>query len=356
MTQRPLITTRFDGSSTAEDVIAGVDLHGLRAVVTGASSGIGAGARPGCWRPRAPMSPSPSAIPGRRVADRIAASARGSPGLPWRPSTWLTRTARPVSRGTRTARCTCWSTTPAWSRVAERTKKAELQFATNHLGHFALAWALHNALAQGAQDRGTARIVRSAPPPTCAPRLTSMTSTSNAGLTTRRPRTPSRRPRTRCSPSRRPCSGAPRASRRTRSIPEGSRPGCNGTSRSGSANRLTRKPRRLHLQDHRARCGDHPGGGRRSGARANRGALPRRLPRGLHRAQRRGPVRPSPWRQGVGTSTRTTHARLDGVPQDAQPVIVPTNTSLWFRAGGAVVGGRITQREHRRYHRRPPRS
>src|ERR1700743_1884358 len=42
MTQRPLITTRFDGSSTAEQVIAGVDLHGVRAVVTGASSGIGA--------------------------------------------------------------------------------------------------------------------------------------------------------------------------------------------------------------------------------------------------------------------------------------------------------------------------
>jgi hypothetical protein len=42
MIQRPLIITRFDGLSTAEEVIAGVDLHGLRAVVTGASSGIGA--------------------------------------------------------------------------------------------------------------------------------------------------------------------------------------------------------------------------------------------------------------------------------------------------------------------------
>jgi NAD(P)-dependent dehydrogenase (short-subunit alcohol dehydrogenase family) len=35
----------------------------------------------------------------------------------------------------------------------------ELQFATNHLGHFALAWALHDALARGARDRGAARIV-----------------------------------------------------------------------------------------------------------------------------------------------------------------------------------------------------
>ncbi|MDQ2827924.1 MAG: oxidoreductase, partial [Chloroflexota bacterium] len=36
-----LITTRFDATSTAEDVVAGLDLTGVRAIVTGASSGIG---------------------------------------------------------------------------------------------------------------------------------------------------------------------------------------------------------------------------------------------------------------------------------------------------------------------------
>ena len=42
----------------------------------------------------------------------------------------------------------------------ERTEEGwELQFATNHLGHFALAWALHGALALGARDRDAARIV-----------------------------------------------------------------------------------------------------------------------------------------------------------------------------------------------------
>ncbi|WP_305783989.1 SDR family NAD(P)-dependent oxidoreductase [Symbioplanes lichenis] len=35
----------------------------------------------------------------------------------------------------------------------------ELQFATNHLGHFALALGLHGALATGASGRGEARIV-----------------------------------------------------------------------------------------------------------------------------------------------------------------------------------------------------
>jgi len=38
----PLITTRFDATSTGDDVVRGVDLHGRQAVVTGGSSGLGA--------------------------------------------------------------------------------------------------------------------------------------------------------------------------------------------------------------------------------------------------------------------------------------------------------------------------
>lgn len=42
----------------------------------------------------------------------------------------------------------------------ERTPEGwELHFATNHLGHFALATGLHQALARGAAERGGARIV-----------------------------------------------------------------------------------------------------------------------------------------------------------------------------------------------------
>jgi len=40
-THDSLITTKFNASSTAQDVVAGLDLGPLRAIVTGASSGIG---------------------------------------------------------------------------------------------------------------------------------------------------------------------------------------------------------------------------------------------------------------------------------------------------------------------------
>src|SRR3984957_10424408 len=160
MTQRPLITTRFDGASTAEEVIAGVDLHGLRAVVTGASSGIGAETARVLATAGADVTLAVrDTTAGARVADRIAASA-GEP----RAAVAAIDLAAPES-AVRFARD--WDgPLPLLVNNAglvtgglERTKEGwELQFATNHLGHFALAWALHDALAQGARDRGSARI------------------------------------------------------------------------------------------------------------------------------------------------------------------------------------------------------
>lgn len=161
MAERPLITTPFNGSSTAEDVIDGVDLHGVRAIVTGASSGLGIETARVLTLAGAGVTLAVrDTAAGARVADDIAAST-GQPrpsvaalDLADRESTdrfirdWggplhlLVNNAGLVTAG------------------LERTKEGwELQFATNHLGHFALAHGLHRALARGASDRGSARIV-----------------------------------------------------------------------------------------------------------------------------------------------------------------------------------------------------
>lgn len=161
MTQRPLITTRFDGSSTAEEVIAGTDLRGLRAVVTGASSGIGAETARVLATAGADVTLAVrDTTAGRRVADGISASAGGP-----RPAVAAIDLADPVgvarfARGWDGPLHLLVNNAGLVTGGLERTRAGwELQFATNHLGHFALAWALHDALARGARDRGAARIV-----------------------------------------------------------------------------------------------------------------------------------------------------------------------------------------------------
>ncbi|HSZ41157.1 MAG TPA: SDR family NAD(P)-dependent oxidoreductase [Trebonia sp.] len=161
MAQHPLITTRFDGSSTAEEVIDGVDLRGVRAMVTGASSGIGTETARVLAAAGADVTLAVrDTAAGARVADRIAASTGES-----RPAVAAIDLADPGSVA-RFARD--WdgplhllvNNAGLVTAGLQRTEEGwELQFATNHLGHFALAWTLHGALAQGARERRTARIV-----------------------------------------------------------------------------------------------------------------------------------------------------------------------------------------------------
>jgi NAD(P)-dependent dehydrogenase (short-subunit alcohol dehydrogenase family) len=157
----PLITTRFDATSTADDVVAGVDLSGVRAVVTGASSGLGretarslAGA--GAEVTLAVRNVDAGAATAADIAKstgrdnvRVAALDLADQGAvssftqSWDgPLHLLVNNAGVITAGL--------------SRTAEGW---ELQFATNHLGHFALSLGLHRALAAGAAERGEARIV-----------------------------------------------------------------------------------------------------------------------------------------------------------------------------------------------------
>jgi NAD(P)-dependent dehydrogenase (short-subunit alcohol dehydrogenase family) len=155
------ICTPFSATSTAEEVIAGHDLSGVRAIVTGASSGLGAEtARVLIGAGAAVVLAVRNLAAGEAVAASIATSTRRSA-----PEVRALNLSDPVS----VARfADAWE--PAVHLLVnnagvvtgglERNALGwELQLATNHLGHFALATGLHGALARGARERDGARIV-----------------------------------------------------------------------------------------------------------------------------------------------------------------------------------------------------
>ena len=152
------ITTPFGAESTAADVAAGVDLGGKRAVVTGAASGIGVETARALAGAGAAVT-----VAVRKTADgeRVAADIRSTTG----------REDVAVAPLELTDQASIDAFAAAWDgpldilvnnagvmaiqQLTRTDRGRELQFATNHLGHFALALALRDALA--AADR--ARIV-----------------------------------------------------------------------------------------------------------------------------------------------------------------------------------------------------
>jgi NAD(P)-dependent dehydrogenase (short-subunit alcohol dehydrogenase family) len=144
------ITTPFGAESTAAEVVEGIDLSGKRAIVTGAASGIGVETA------RALAGAGAAVTMGvRRTADgeEVAAEIRSSTGNDQ-------VTVEPLEL---TDRATIDALTDGWEGPLDilvnnagvmaiqeltRTDRGyEMQFATNHLGHFALAVGLHEALA-----------------------------------------------------------------------------------------------------------------------------------------------------------------------------------------------------------------
>ena len=157
----PLITTRFDATSTADDVVADMDLTSVRAVVTGGSSGIGLETARSLARAGAEVTLAVrDTTAGEKAAEEIRKSA-SSAGVRIAALDLSDRTAvasfvqgwhGPLHLLINNAGVI----TPALARTAEGW---ELQFATNYLGHFALSLGLHDALAAAAAERGQARIV-----------------------------------------------------------------------------------------------------------------------------------------------------------------------------------------------------
>ncbi|MET8614888.1 SDR family NAD(P)-dependent oxidoreductase [Streptomyces misionensis] len=151
------ITTPFGFSSTAAEVSEGIDLTGRRAVVTGASSGLGAEtARALAARGAAVTLAVRDVTAGKRVAEDITESTGNQ-----EVNVAHLDLADPASV---TAFVAAWrgplhvlvNNAGVMACPERYTEQGwEWQFATNHLGHFALATGLHEALAAA----GDARVV-----------------------------------------------------------------------------------------------------------------------------------------------------------------------------------------------------
>lgn len=149
------ISTPFTADTTAAEVIAGVDLSGKRAIVTGGSSGIGTETARALASAGAEVTLAVRDIEaGTRVAGNIIAATRNTNVLVERldlsdqrsVAAFVTRWSGPLDILVNNAGIMA---TPEL-----RTKEGwELQFATNHLGHFALTTELHDALQAAGQSR-----------------------------------------------------------------------------------------------------------------------------------------------------------------------------------------------------------
>lgn len=153
-----LFRTPFDRHSTASEVIDGVDLSGKRAVITGATSGIGVETARALASAGAEIT---LAVRRPDAGEQVAADLR-------------TRTGNEAIHVARVDLADLGSVnafTAAWAgplhilvnnagimmlpELERGTGGHEQQFATNYLAHFALALGLHSALA----DAGGARMV-----------------------------------------------------------------------------------------------------------------------------------------------------------------------------------------------------
>ncbi|HEX4249094.1 MAG TPA: SDR family NAD(P)-dependent oxidoreductase [Pseudonocardia sp.] len=155
------ITTPFRFESTAAEVAEGIDLSGRRAIVTGGASGIGvetARALAGAGAEVTLAVRNPDA--GAPVAADITAST-GNPGVHVAPLDLADRASiAAFVAGWRGPLHVLVNNAGVMACPETHTREGwELQFATNHLGHFALATGLHRALAAGAAATGEARVV-----------------------------------------------------------------------------------------------------------------------------------------------------------------------------------------------------
>ncbi|MFF1735917.1 SDR family NAD(P)-dependent oxidoreductase [Streptomyces sp. NPDC058247] len=148
----PQTPRTFGATTTAAEVIDGVDLHGRRAVVTGASSGIGVETTRALAAAGADVT-----LAVRNTDAGAAVAARLEAELPPGSGKLTVGQLDLADRSTVAAFVAAWNGpldilvnnagVMAPPEIARTVDGREWQFAVNHLGHFALAAGLHPALA-----------------------------------------------------------------------------------------------------------------------------------------------------------------------------------------------------------------
>ena len=150
-----VISTEYGHDTTAAEVARGIDLSGRRIIVTGGASGIGVETARALAGTGADVT---LAVRDLAAGERTAGEITESTGNSDVHAQYLDLT----DRASITAFATTWTgplhvlvnNAGVMASPETRTPEGwELQFATNHLGHFALALGLHDALAADGAGR-----------------------------------------------------------------------------------------------------------------------------------------------------------------------------------------------------------
>jgi NAD(P)-dependent dehydrogenase (short-subunit alcohol dehydrogenase family) len=152
------LTTPFGAETTAAEVVEGIDLGGKRAIVTGGASGIGIETARALAGAGAAVT---LAVRNTEQGHQVAADIRSSTGndeVAVAPLELTDAASIDTFVGGWDGPLHILVNNAGVMAIQERTltdRGQEMQFATNHLGHFALALGLHDALGAA----GEARIV-----------------------------------------------------------------------------------------------------------------------------------------------------------------------------------------------------
>ncbi|WP_085915598.1 MULTISPECIES: SDR family NAD(P)-dependent oxidoreductase [Pseudonocardia] len=150
------MTTRLTAASTADDVVEGLDLGGRRAVVTGAGAGIGRETARSLARAGAEVTLAVRRIDDAQEIAREIRAETGNEAVDVRPLDLADLASVAAFSKEWAGPLDLLINNAGIMALPEPTRTEqgwEMQFAVNHLGHFALALGLHDALAEASGAR-----------------------------------------------------------------------------------------------------------------------------------------------------------------------------------------------------------